>query len=402
MSPDSLERQLESLLAEPVAAISHRERDTFDQLAGTLRDDLVLWGAGRLGRMTLSGLRRIGVDPWAFCDSNAALWGTTIDGVPVMSPAAAAEEFGRQATFVITIWGPHDRDTMSDRARHLLDLGCTTVVPFAPLFWKHPEVFGPYYAFELPHRTAEEAEKIRQAFTLWADASSRAEFVAQVKWRMRGDFDALSAPVQHEIYFPDDLVALQRSEVFVDCGAYDGDTIRSLLERGAVTHGHVVAFEPDPATFRRLHDYVDTLPPHVRSQIVMHQAAVGATRSQVSFDSTGTEASVVGDGTTVVDCVPLDEVLGDQMPTYVKMDIEGAELDAIAGGGKVIRRALPVLAICAYHKFDHPWRIPAAIAELSDEFRFFLRPHHLQAWDLVCYAVPRQRLRERSLALGRS
>lgn len=402
MSPESLEAKLDRLLSEPVAAVSQREHGTFDQLTGNRRDDLVLWGAGRLGRIALSGLRRIGVEPRAFCDSNAALWGTSIDGVPVTSPVAAADKFGRQAAFVITIWGPHDRDTMSERRRHLLDLGCAIVVPFAPLFWKRPEVFGSYYAFDLPRRTAEQAEEVRRAFGLWADEASRAEFVAQVEWRMGGDFDALSAPVEHEIYFPDDLVALQRSEVFVDCGAYDGDTIRSLLRRSVVTQGNVVAFEPDPATFKQLQEYVATLPPRVRSQIALHQAAVGATRSQVEFDSTGTEASVVGSGTTLVDCFPLDEVLKDEMPTYIKMDIEGSELDAIAGGRTVIKGALPVLAICVYHKFDHAWRIPAAIAELSDEFRFFLRPHHLQAWDLVCYAVPRRRLKNQSLALGRN
>ena len=376
-----------------MAETIQRERDAFDQLTAPHGDELVLFGAGGLGRKTLSGLRRIGAEPLAFADNNPTLWGTSIDGVSVMSPQSAARKYGRQAAFVVTIWGGTGPDTMPERRQHLLDLGCATVVTFAPLFWKHADVFVPYYAFDLPHRTAEQADEIRQVFSLWADDASRIEFIAQLKWRMLADFSALSAPVKHEIYFPDDLVDLQPAEVFIDCGAYDGDTIRSLLEHAVVTDGQVVAFEPDAASFRQLQHYVATLPQHVRERILLHQAAVGARRTKVQFDATGTDASAVGSGAAVVDCVALDDALSDCLPTYIKMDIEGSELDAVAGAGNVIRRSLPVLAICVYHHHDHLWRIPAAIADLTDQFQFYLRPHLMEAWDLVCYAVPTHRLK---------
>jgi FkbM family methyltransferase len=397
MSTDVLRMQLEELLNEPLAAIIAREQQAYDDLTGSRGSETVLFGAGRLGRKALSGLRRIGVEPLAFCDSNPALWDTRVDGVLVMSPEAAARVFGRSATFVITIWGPNDRDTMAERRSHLVELGCVTVVPFAPLFWKNAEAFGPYYAFDLPHRSAEQAAEIRRAFSLWADDASQAEFVAQLKWRLHGDFGALSDPVEHKIYFPEDLVDPRPSEVFIDCGAYDGDSIRSLLESVAVTEGQVVAFEPDPNTFRQLQAYVGTLSPHLRERILLHQAALGERRGSVQFDSAGTEASAVGVGTTVVDCLALDDVLADCSPTYIKMDIEGSEVDALAGAGEVIRRSLPVLAICVYHHYEHPWRIPTAIAQLSDQYRFYLRPHRLQGWDLVCYAVPVERLKHQGV-----
>ena len=95
----------------------------------------------------------------------------------------------------------------------------------------------------------------------------------------------------------------------------------------------------------------------------------------------------------MVDCVTLDEALVGCSPTYIKMDIEGSELDAIAGARAVVESSLPVLAICVYHQHDHLWRIPAAIRDISDRYRFYLRPHMLEAWDLVCYAVPPHRLR---------
>jgi len=101
----------------------------------------------------------------------------------------------------------------------------------------------------------------------------------------------------------------------------------------------------------------------------------------------------VGSGGVVVDCVALDEALGDRRTTYIKMDIEGSELDAVTGAAGIIRTSQPVLAICVYHHQDHLWRIPAAVAGLADEYRFYLRPHLLEVWDLVCYAVPVGRLK---------
>jgi FkbM family methyltransferase len=388
----AIAKRLERLLSEPMTSIIEREQTAFDQMTGSRANRIVLWGAGRLGKKTLAGLRQLGIEPLAFCDSNHALWGASIEGIRVLSVSDAAARFGRDATFVITIWGPHDRETMAARELQLRQLGCATVVPFAPLYWKHPEVFGSYYAFTAPHRTAEHAEDIWRAFSLWADDQSRAEFVAQVEWRLQGDFEALSEPVPEEIYFPDDLVALRPEEVFVDCGAYDGDTIRSLLTRGDCRECHVIAFEPDPTIFPRLKQYVSTLPPEVRGRIELNAQALGAARALVPFDATADEASALGKGSTLVECVTLDDALGGRAPTYIKMDIEGSELEAIEGGRRVIADTAPVIAACAYHAYDHPWRIPLTIESLSNEFRFFLRPHHLQAWDLVCYAIPDARL----------
>lgn len=392
MKPVFLDEQLEALLSEPMSAVLRREQDAFDQLTAPHSESLVLFGAGGLGRKTLAGLRRVGVEPLAFADNDASRWGGDMDGVPVISPREAATTYGREAAFVITIWRGESSDVMAERRQQLLDLGCQTVVTFAPLFWKYADVFAPHYAFDLPHRAVAQAEEIRRAYSIWADDASRREFVAQVRWRTLADFDALPSPVDHEIYFPDDLVELRRDEVFVDCGAFDGDTIRSLLRRDAFSEGRIVAFEPDAANFRSLERYVATLPDPVRERVSVHQAAVGARECKVQFDAMGTEASHVGSGGELVDCVALDEAMSGSVPTYVKMDIEGSELDAVTGAARLIGESRPVLAICVYHKQDHLWQIPSIISKLTDEYSFYLRPHLLEVWDLVCYAIPRSRL----------
>lgn len=221
----------------------------------------------------------------------------------------------------------------------------------------------------------------------------RSEYLAQLRWRLLGEFDALSSPVQHTIYFPLELCPLTDHEVFVDCGAYDGDSIRSFLDQPKKSFQRIYSFEPDPANFGKLEKEVSLRPE--RESITLQRAAVGAHTGTVTFSGDGNEASSVGKGDMVVNSVALDEALSETQPTYIKLDIEGAELDALNGARKIIQQYSPVLAICTYHLQDHLWKIPLLIQSINPSYSFFLHPHLVEGWDLVCYAIPGSRLLRR-------
>jgi FkbM family methyltransferase len=389
LTDKDLATALDGLFAEGEAGARARERSAFDLMAGPSKDLIVLFGAGHFGRKTLSGLRKAGIEPIAFMDNDARLWNTSVEGVPVLSPEEAARRHGDQATFVITIWRGEGSDRMAHREAQLRSLGCRYVMTFLPLFWKYAEVFLPHYPVDLPHKVHRQAEEVLRAGHLWSDDASRSEYLAQVRWRLCGDF-ALPGPVQHTIYFPLELCPLSDHEVFVDCGAYDGDSIRSFLDQPKKSFEKVYSFEPDPANFRKLEKEVSLRPE--RESITLQCAAVGAHSGTVTFSGDGNEASSVGKGNTVVNCVTLDEALSGAEPTYIKMDIEGAELDALNGSRGIIQRHSPVLAICSYHVQNHLWKIPLLIQSINPNYSFFLRPHLLEGWDLVCYAIPESRL----------
>ena len=392
MIDSSNRNTLQKLFSETMEDVYQREQSTFDKLADPFGSSLVLFGAGGLGKKTLAGLRSIGIEPLAFADNNQTLWGKDVNGVQVLSLEDAAKKFGKTAAFIVTIWKGEALDTMAERQKQLIELNCEKVIPFSYLYWKYKDLFLPHYAFDMPHKVFQQSEEIQRVFPLWGDDASRREYIAQLKWRIFMDFDALPAPVTHQIYFPNDLTSLSPDDVFVDCGAYDGDTIRSLLQAIETYSGNIFAFEPDPANFQKLEQYVSALPGSVHERLKLYPFAVGAHKSRVKFEASGTEASFVGSGDIEVDCVALDEILSDQKPTYIKMDIEGSELHALAGAQNTIKNNLPVLAVCAYHSQDHLWKIPALIHSYSDQYRFFLRPHLLEVWDLVCYAIPINRL----------
>jgi len=390
LSQNELTAALDELFAEGEAGARTRERTAFDLAAKSSTRPLVLFGAGQLGRMTLAGLRKVGVEPVAFADNNSRIWNTKVEGVETLSPEEAAKRYGAQANFIVTIWGGSGTERMAAREAHLRSLGCQNVIPFQSLFWKHAELLLPHYGVDLPHKVHAQQDEVRQVDAMWSDDYSRAEYLAQIRWRLRGDFNALPDPVPHATYFPLELCPLSDREVFVDCGAYDGDTIRSFLTESENSFKHIYGFEPDPANFAKLSQSVSTHPR--KESITLQSAAVGASTGSVTFSASGSAASHIGEGEITVACVSLDEALSGVEPTYIKMDIEGAELDALSGARRTIEQYAPVLAICSYHLQNHLWKVPLLIRSLSDKYEFFLRPHFLEGWDLVTYAIPKNRL----------
>ena len=384
--------ELDELLAETVAHAVERERTEFDRLAGPASASIVLFGARKMGRIALAGLRKAAIEPLAFSDNNDALWGQSIDGLEVLSPVAAAKRFGDSAVFVITAWGQGSTDLMRDREAALRNLGCKRVISFGPLFWKYADIFLPRIpAMDLPHKVIEQSDVVRKAFTVLSDERSRREFVAQLRWRLLFDFDALPDPVAEPIYFPADVAPLGVDEVYVDCGAFDGDTILDFLRRCRSSFRAVVAVEPDPVSLARLHQALEALPTGIQARIRVVPAATASQHGTVRFSQTGELGSAIGAGNLEVPCVTLDEVLAADAPTYIKMDIEGAEPDTLLGARQVIARHAPVLAACAYHIQDHLWRLPCLMNSLNPDYRIYLRQHIQMVEDLVCYAVPPQR-----------
>lgn len=366
-----------------------REKTAFDSMIAPFAD-LVLFGAGALGRAILEGLRKVGVHPLAFADNNPRLWGSQVDGLTVLPPQEAAERHGDRAGFVVTIY-----NGSSARAQ-LQGLGCQKVLPFVPLLWKYSDIFIPHSGVDLPDRIPDQREQIEDCYSMLADDISKRELCGQLEWRYWLDYAALPAPLNpQDTYFPADIVATSGREVFVDCGAFDGDSIRSFLAHRNHTFSQIVGLEPDPENRRRLCGFISHLPGDCGQRISVLPYAVGNESKRVTFRATETAGSkVAAQGwTTEVECRRLDDLSWPQSPTFIKMDIEGAEPEALAGAAELLQRSHPILAICVYHRSEHLWRIPNLIHSISSDYKIFVRRYAEECWEMVCYAVPAERLR---------
>jgi FkbM family methyltransferase len=385
----NLQTLLDELLAEPLAAAERRAAQAFDQIAAPFENRVLVFGCGYLGKLALSGLRAAGVEPLAFCDNNLRLWGSQVEGLAVLSPAEAAARYKHSAAFVCGIYN----STLPQN--QLRQLGCLRVIPYPLLFWKYWRFMPAEDRLELPHRLLARAGEMAAGYDLLADDRSRHEFCAQIRWRCLLDYTCLpKADDAREMYYPPDLMRLIPDEVFVDCGAFDGDTIRSFLDRAGGCFGHIYAIEADPHNLRSLNGYLSGLAPAVADRITVFPYAIGKTDGAVRFSAQGFAGSKIGEtgASQEVPCRRLDGLLDGTSPTLIKMDIEGAELDALAGGGDTIARSRSLMAVCAYHKCDHLWIIPQLIKAANPDYRIFFRRYAEDCWETVYYAVPPERL----------
>jgi len=334
----------------------------------------VIFGAGNLGRCVARA-----VHPVLFSDNNPALWGTVCEGVPVESAEMAVQRHP-DATFIVAIWHPSRTERLTDRMSQLKSLGALNVVPFSALLADHGGFILPNMFWERPgYYDAHHAEISRTRALL--DPIGREEFDRQMRLRL-GDFSdqVIDAGVQ---YFPKDVFHLSSNEVFIDCGAYDGDTISEFRRETGDQFSRIIAFEPDPKNFGALKSAVNGDP-----RIMLQPYATGARRETVRFSLSGTGSRISSTGSCEVQLVTLDEALDGLAPTYMKFDIEGGEPDALEGGSEIIRRCRPKMAVCLYHSPDHLWRIPLRLNELLPNSRFTMRTYCGDGWDCVCYCIP--------------
>lgn len=333
----------------------------------------MIFGAGSLGRRVARAVRAT-----LFCDNNSKLWGTSINGIPVESPSEAVRLYP-EATFVVAIWNPSRTETMLDRVGQLEALGTSRVIPFTELLGEFGEQILPNLLWAKPEYYKEHESEIAQGRAL-LDPSAREEFDRQMQLRS-GNFlgQVIDDGTQ---YFPPEI-PLSPSEILVDCGAYDGDTIAQFRQATRNAFDRIIAFEPDPVNLESLYKAASS-----DGRVSIQPYAVGARSETIRFTVAGQASRVSQDGDCEVQVTTLDEALGDEAPTYIKFDIEGSELDALEGGRETICRHRPKLAVCVYHVPDHLWRIPMKLHELLPDSKLTLRTYNADGFECVCYCIP--------------
>ena len=335
---------------------------------------IVIFGAGNLGQRVARA-----VHPALFCDNNPSLWGSVVEGVPVESPETAIQRHP-DATFVAAIWRPSRKERMTDRIAQLRSQGARKIIPFSALFADYKNLL-PDWFWERPDFYAAHRDEIERARALM-DSRGQEEFDRQMRLRLgEAAEQVIDSGVQ---YFPNDLFQLSQGEVFVDCGAYDGDTTAEFRRATGDRFSEIVAFEPDPQNFAALKTAINGDP-----RITLYPYATGVRPETVRFSIGGTASHISSAGTCEVEVVRLDDALKNASPTYMKLDVEGSEPATVEGGSETIARCRPKMAVCLYHAPDHFWRLPLRLAELLPDSRFTVRTYSADGWECVCYCVPR-------------
>jgi FkbM family methyltransferase len=376
MAPGTLPSDFDSII--------QRQKSVFTELARGKGGQIVIMGTGVLGRAFAERLLHFPVAVKCFCDNNPAKHGSPLLGLPVLSVQEAVQRFNEDAVFVIAIFNS------SAGQDQLAMLGCSRIITAAVCVRHFGPPLLPFQTFDLPTAIEKERKEVARCATLWADDKSRAEYDKLLNWFLATtqttlkDHDPMT-----DLYFPPDLWKKNDLEHFVDCGAFDGDSMLFLINKNDGKFSRFTAYEADPINFKALQENMARQPSAVREKIRMVNAAVGASRSVVHFSESGTVGSTVAAaGLLPVDCLSLDDEFPDAAPSYIKMDLEGYELEALAGAAKLMAAHPPILAITSYHKIEHLWQIPLLIHHHQPAYRLYLRRYAEDCWESVCYAVP--------------
>lgn len=238
--------------------------------------------------------------------------------------------------------------------------------------------------------------KYNETWQMLSDNSSRECMEAYLNAAVAGKFEALFLHYRDSIpYFNDKLHGFRVNELF-DCGAYDGDSIHDFVH-AFPDYKHIYAFEPDKCNLAKIRQRLA----HERIRNVsVIQKGLWSETATFLFSNEGTTSSHMrkpgganaeASGGTI-NVIKLDEFY--EFVTHnslIKMDIEGAEMEALRGAERIIRERHPALAVCVYHKTDDLISIPQYISSLTEKgiYAYFCGYQGRGLAELVFYAIPK-------------
>ena len=228
-------------------------------------------------------------------------------------------------------------------------------------------------------------KELRQVYDMLADDLSRETFNAVIHASKSGDYSMMRNYNVQPQYFLRDICVPEDREIYVDGGGYDGKDVLHFLTSYATAPENCKAYiwEPDAENIARI---TRTLQGFTNFEV--KPFAMWSKREQLHFSGTGSVISQVSKfGKVTVQADSIDNQHFDEPVTFIKMDIEGAEPEALKGAERTIRKYRPKLAICIYHQPSHLYEIPLWIKSVVPEYRLYIRHHSNGLNETVCYAV---------------
>ena len=258
------------------------------------------------------------------------------------------------------------------------------VVDYFALALYYPEKFDRIHHWDDNSKDIlENRQEYCWVYNLLADKLSKDTYKKVVDFRFNYDIDLMdSFSLRTENQYFEDFLNIGPGEIFIDGGGFDAQTSVRLLEECPECK-KIYYFEPIAEMLqfskKRLFAF---------QNIEYFQKCLHASARQVYFDnSVGTASRITSNGIPM-DAVSIDETLRGAPVTLIKLDIEGAEYDALLGAQESIIVHKPKLAICIYHRQEHFWRIPKLIMSWHPDYQVYVRHYTQGTLETVMFFVP--------------
>lgn len=368
---------------------------------GNMADGVVLYGAGSAGIAFLYYLRDVGIFPLCFADGDSKKWGSVCEGIPVINYKDIVGEYGEDVLVIVTINTDGKRYCKSfDEAlrsgghtgvhKNLHDAGCKNVIDYT-YFRRCRKLFhGDRY--NLPscsdvYLMEKHETDLEKVYSLLADDYSKDVFERLIRFRMLDDSIKIPTEKQDKQYFEYEFYPKREDEIFVDCGAYNGISLKAFLEENNNKLKKYYGLEPDRENYKLLKSYINTLEPAIRKKIrIYNKAAYDKSGETCLYALHGPGSFIADIGKEIIQTETIDSIVENSNASYIKMNIEGSELKALKGAEKTIKKSHPKLAIAGYHKTKDLWEVPKLINQIIPSYRFYLRSY-MNNLSFIYYAI---------------
>lgn len=251
----------------------------------------------------------------------------------------------------------------------------TVFAPDIPLFGKDD-----FNENELDRRK----ERLEKLYVMLADDMSRTVLKNLLNYRLSGKIKYLKAIESTRENTFNELFRFNDSEIYVDLGAYDGDTIEEFLSLTYGKYKTLVAFEPDKKNFVKLQHRMEIL--DLKAELYPY--ASWNEKKELSFSGKAGRSSALGTKGYMVEANSVDNILNGRGATFIKMDVEGAEKETLLGLKNTIQMSAPKLLVSAYHRTWDFLELSELIFELNPTYKIYLRHHpYIPAWETNIYAI---------------
>ncbi len=225
-------------------------------------------------------------------------------------------------------------------------------------------------------------EEINLAHSLLADNFSRKVFEGYINFQFGGRIELLKEIETPESEIYESILKFNQAEIFIDIGAYRGDTVENFVKHTKGHYKKIIAAEPDYKTYQKLIKNCENL-----SNFTSFNAAITSFDGEIGFSSLAGRQSAVG-GEKMINALSLPTLCKSIEPSFIKIDSEGCELEILKGGEEILKEFKPKLNVAAYHKSEDIFKLPILIKNINPAYKIHLRHHpYIPAWDTLFYCV---------------
>jgi FkbM family methyltransferase len=218
-----------------------------------------------------------------------------------------------------------------------------------------------------------------------SDQRSKDSYIAYLLSKTRQDMKYLPPVFDKTQYFPSDIIQLSGNESYMDCGAFTGDTIEDFLKASGGKYNKIWAAEPDRKNYKKLTDYLSEMK---LTDIKAINKGIYSYSGKLPFAENASMLSMIDEKSdNYIEVDTIDNITAGEPVTYIKFDVEGAELEALKGAEQSIKKYKPTLGVSIYHKERDLIDIPLYIKQLVPEYKFYFRVHKKLAIDTVMYCI---------------